>query len=414
MLARIIAIGDELLFGRTIDTNSAHLSRTLTDLGFTVIGTQTVGDDHARMVAVMRAAISEADLVLITGGLGPTDDDRTRQVLAEVLEQPLVESPVAWKQITAWYRRHRPDLAIPESNRRQAMMPKLAKLLPNDRGTAPGLLARTGRGWVACFPGVPFEMRAMMERLAQQLPTLFPNVVVPTIGEVWFCGIGESAAQELIPGLLPERNPQTGITVNELGHITLRAIGGAAAVKRMTNAWRKRLAPYVLPQAGIAPSLVELLARTRRTIAVAESCTCGHVAAQIGAVPGASVVLREGVVAYHNGAKSSRLAVSPALIAKHGAVSEEVAAAMAQGLLCLAGTDLAVATTGIAGPTGGSAQKPVGTVCFAVADAQGVWTTTSSIGGERERVQRRAASQALLYAWQVASGRIVTHEDGNP
>lgn len=413
MLARILAIGDELVFGRTVDTNSAFLARRLTDLGFTVTGVEVVGDDHRRMAEAFEKAVATADLVLCTGGLGPTEDDRTRLVLAEVLNRELSESPVAWRQIISWYRRHRPEVVVSESNRRQALMLRGAKLLANDRGTAPGLLVSTPRGQVACFPGVPFEMRAMMERLEKRLPQLFPGLRVPTIGEVWFAGIGESAAQELIQGFLPEQNPQTGITVNELGHITLRARGRPAQVRRLVTSWRKALKSYLLPFPGIAPSLVDLLARTRQSIAVAESCTCGHAAAQIGAVPGASRVLREGCVAYHNISKTARLGVSAALIARHGAVSEAVAAAMATGMRISAGTDLAVATTGIAGPDGGSEKKPVGTVCFAVADKRGVWTTTVRLGGERDRVQRRAASQALLYVWQVANGIIAT-ADANP
>jgi nicotinamide-nucleotide amidase len=256
-------------------------------------------------------------------------------------------------------------------------------------------------------------MSAMMERLESHLPKLFPRVSAPTIGEVWFAGLGESAAQELIRGLLPERDPQTGITVSELGHTTLRAIGRPVPVRRLVTAWRRALKPYLLPRPGIAPSLVELLTRTRRSIAVAESCTCGQVTAQLGAVPGVSLVLREGCIAYHNEAKTARLGVPAELIARHGAVSEAVASAMAMGMRQKAGTDLAVATSGIAGPGGGTAKKPVGTVCFAVADQHGVWTTTTRLGGDRERIQRRSAAQALLYVWQVANGTLAT-VDENP
>jgi nicotinamide-nucleotide amidase len=413
MHARILAIGDELVLGRTVDTNSSWLARRLTDLGFVVSGVQVVGDDRAEMVAAMRAACAGADLVLCTGGLGPTDDDRTRDVLAEVLGVPLVESAEAWKQVVAWYARNRPDLTVPEANRKQALLPAGATLLDNDRGTAPGMLAKTTRAWIACFPGVPFEMRAMMERLETRLPDLLPGVTAPAIGEVWFAGLGESHAQEYITGLLPERDPQTGITVNDLGHITLRAVGRPADVERLTTAWKTALKPWLLPKPGLAPSLVEVLIASGRTIAVAESCTCGNLAALLGSVPGVSAVLREGCVAYHNQVKSARLGVPADLIAQHGAVSEPVAAAMAAGLRTLSGTDLAIATTGIAGPDGGTPTKPVGTVCFAVADAHGTWTTTTRIGGDRERVQRRAAAQAVLYAWQVATGAVRTG-DANP
>ena len=297
MLARILAVGDELLLGRTIDTNSAHIARWLTDRGFHVDRTVVVGDPQRDIEAALRAASTGAALVLITGGLGPTDDDRTRQALAEVMGVALHERPQAWARIRRWYRTNLPTRPIPEINRRQALAPRGAELLPNDRGTAPGLSARLGRCQVVCMPGVPPEMLAMLERLDRQLRQWFPRLRRPAIGEVWFAGIGESAAQELIGDLLTEQNPQVGITVSEKGHITLRVVGTTAEVRSRTRALKAALTPYLLPAAGPAASLVALLTKDGRTIAAAESCTCGQVVAQLGAIPGASAVLRESLVA---------------------------------------------------------------------------------------------------------------------
>jgi nicotinamide-nucleotide amidase len=407
MLARILAVGDELLLGRTLDTNSSHIARWLTDRGFRVDRAAVVGDGQAAIADAMRAASVGADLMVVTGGLGPTDDDRTRHALAAVMDVPLVERAEAWERIQRWYQANRPSRPIPASNRRQALAPEGAELVANDRGTAPGLLVTVGTCRVVCMPGVPHEMAAMLAGLEARLTSWYPRLAPPVIGEVWFTGIGESAAQELIGDLLTESAPQVGITVSELGHLTLRVVGGKAQVAARVAALKRALKPYLLPAAGVAPSLVARLGRRALSIATAESCTCGHVVAQLGAVPGASRVLREALIAYHPEVKTARLRVSRALIAKHGVVSEQVAAAMASGMRRLSGADLAVATTGIAGPDGGSRATPVGTVCIAVADRRGVAVRTTRIAGSRVRVQQRAAAQALVLAWEVASGRVV-------
>jgi nicotinamide-nucleotide amidase len=404
-VAHILAVGDELLLGRTVDTNSAHISRVLTDLGFAVARIQVVGDARGAVVAAMRAAIAGSALVVVSGGLGPTDDDRTRHALAEVMGVELVEDPAAWRQVQAAYRRLR-IVRVPAVNRRQALRPAGSRLLANDRGTAPGLLARVGDVHVACVPGVPHEMQAMVASLAERLPRLLGLGRPPDLRELWIAGIGESAAQELIGDLLSERDPQVGITVNELGHATFRVVGRPAQVRARIAALRRAVRPYLLPLPGLAPSLVGLLTRRRWTITAAESCTCGHVAAQLGAVPGASAVLRESLVAYHVAVKTARLGVGPLLIARHGVVSLEVAGAMAEGARRAGGADLAIATTGVAGPDGGSAAVPVGSVALAVASSRGTATRLVRVGGSRERVQRRAAAHALLLAWEVASGRL--------
>jgi nicotinamide-nucleotide amidase len=408
MLARILAVGDELLLGRTVDTNSSHIARWLTDRGFHVDRTVVVGDPQHDIEAALCAASAGAALVIITGGLGPTDDDRTRQALAAVLGVDLRERAPAWARIRRWYRTNLPSRAIPEINRRQALAPVGSELLANDRGTAPGLTARIGRCRIACLPGVPHEMMAMLDRLDGPLKRWFPRLRRPVIGEVWIAGVGESAAQELIGGLLTEHHPQVGITVSEKGHITLRVVGTASEVRARTRALRHALTPYLLPAAGPAASLVALLTKDGRTIAAAESCTCGQVVAQLGAIAGASAVLRESLVAYHEGVKRARLGVAPALVRRHGLVSEAVAAAMALGMRRHARADLAIATTGLAGPGGGSADTPVGTVCVAVADRHGVASKTIRVRGSRERVQSRAAAQALVMAFEVACERLAT------
>lgn len=400
-LARILAIGDELLLGRTIDSNSAYVASRLSDAGLTVDYARTVGDGEDAIVAALRAGCRGAQLVVCTGGLGPTEDDRTRHALARSMKSTLEERPAAWRHITSWYTQHRPGQAVPEVNRRQTLFPAGARILANDRGTAPGLLGRIGDCWVASLPGVPHEMQAMLDRLITRLPRLVPGLSAPAIGELWCAGLGESKAQELIPGLLSEADPQVGITASDLGHLTLRAVGTRPQVRTRLAQLNAALRPWLLPRAGLAASLVHELTASGGTIACAESCTAGHAVAQICAVPGASAVLRESLVAYHAAVKTGRLGVPARLITRSGVVSEAVARAMAEGMRRRSGATIALATTGLAGPDGGSAELPVGTVWLAAATATATSARRVFIRGTRERVQKRAAAEALLLAWSA-------------
>jgi len=404
-LARILAFGDELILGRTVDTNSAWLAGLLGDHGFRVDRLQVVGDRQDECEAALRSAVAGAALVVTTGGLGPTDDDRTRYALAAVMDVPLVHDAAAWRVVSAFWRRLGRG-APPASNRRQALMPRGATVLDNDRGTAAGMLARIGACQVACLPGVPHEMQAMAARLGTRLARLVPGLVVPSVGEIHLAGLGESTAQELIGGLMSERDPQVGITASELGHLCLRVVGGRTEVARRLTALRRLVAPYVLPAPGLAASLIATLEKLGATVAIAESCTVGLVTAQLGAVPGASCVLREALVAYHAEVKTRRLGVAPGLIARAGVVSAEVAQAMAEGISHRTGADLALATTGIAGPDGGDVSTPVGTVWLAACWRGQTVTRLTSLKGTRERIQRRAAAQALGLGWEVVSGRL--------
>lgn len=404
-ICRILAIGDELTLGRVVDTNSAWLARWAGDRGLTVAGVAVVGDGLEAIVQALRSASADADLVLVTGGLGPTDDDRTRHALAAVMGVQLVEDPDAWRVICRHFRRFGHGEPSP-SNRRQALVPEGAEILANDRGSAPGLFARIGSSRIACFPGVPHEMEAMAFRLGRVLPSQIRGLIKPVVRELYVAGIGESRAQECIPGLLTDRDPQVGITASELGHLCLRVVGRAEQVRPRVLALRRCLRQWLLPAAGVAPSLVRVLAARGGTIAAAESCTAGHVVAQVAAVPGASAVLHESMVVYHERAKQRRLGVPRALIRRHGVVSKAVAEAMAVGMLTHSGSTLAIATTGLAGPGGGSPATPIGTVWIAAAMEDRVVATELRLRGTRERIQRRAAAQALVLGWQILLARV--------
>jgi len=402
-VARLLAIGDELVLGRTVDSNSAHLARWLTDRGLRVERVTVVGDDEVGIVRAMRHAARGAALVVCTGGLGPTDDDRTRQALARAARVPLVASASAWRAILRFYRLNLPTRSVPASNRRQAMLPAGGQVIPNDCGTAPGMLMKLDAAWVACLPGVPHEMQAMATWLDRRLSRLVAGLRPPHLVEVAFAGMGESAAQDQLGGLLTAQDPQVGITVNEGGYITLRVLGERRQVEARAAELRRCLGAAVLPAASVAASLVSTLAAAGATITTAESCTGGQVAGLLTAVPGASAVLREGLIAYHAEVKSARLGVSAAALA-HGVVSEAVVRAMADGARRRAKADLAIATTGIAGPEGGTAAVPVGTVWLAASGPRGTLTKCMLVKGTRDRVQCRAAAQALVLAWEAWTG----------
>ena len=399
-LARILSVGDELVLGRVTDTNATFLCRLLTDLGLRVVGVQQVGDGQADLVAAMRSALMDADVLVISGGLGPTDDDRTRHALAETLGVELREHAPSWAAIVRHFAQLYPGREIAPVNRRQALLPRGAKPLANDRGTAPGICAQHGRSLIAVLPGVPHEMRAMAERLPSLVAARFAALPVPTVREVWFAGIGESTAQQRLGDLLSAQDPQVGITVSELGHLTLRVVGRPRLVAQRVQALRACVSEFLLPEPGLAPSLVKRLTARRQTITAAESCTGGHVAAMLTAVAGSSAVFRESIVTYHGDAKQARLGVPAALVGDQ-VVSEACVRAMAEGAWLRTGATLALATTGIAGPGGGTAANPVGTVWVGVATKAGTWARRVQLQGTRERIQLRAATACLQLAWEV-------------
>ncbi len=403
--ARIIAIGDEILLGRIVDTNGAWLAARCADWGLRLVGSETVGDIQDQIEAAMARACAGAEVVLVTGGLGPTVDDRTRDALAALLGVALAHSVEAWSQVEHYYRSIRKREAVPESNRRQALIPAGASVLANDRGTAPGLYAEHAGAVIACLPGVPHEMQAMAARLAPRLAAAVPGLRVPHIEEVWFGGLGESQAQDMLGELLLDDTLQVGICAHEDYFLTVRVVGERERACDRAAAVRAVMRDYLLPQAGFAPSLVTACRERGWTITAAESCSVGQLTAALGRVGGVSAVLRRSLIAYHNDVKRDELGVSEELLREHGAVSEPVVAAMARGARERSGADLALATSGIAGPSGGTPEKPVGTVWVAAADGAGVSTELLHLVGERVRIQRRAAVGALMLGWRRVQRR---------
>lgn len=422
MKVEVVTIGDELLLGFTIDTNAAHLARELASIGIEITRRSTVGDSAAEIASAVREALERSDGVVTTGGLGPTSDDMTKSSIAALFGRAMIrdEAIVQWlRDRWAGMRRKGP---IPESNFTQAMIPEGAEIIPNSQGSAPGIWLEDERGrWVAMLPGVPREMRAMaseqlVPRLSARLSTADATGGPPTVimsRTLRTTGIAESALADLlgdlgrsVGGLSPAFLPGVqGVDVR----LTSRGVPKGEAQVRLDDATAKLrsvIGRYVYGEGAtdLAAVVLDLCRASRIRLAVAESCTGGLLGGRITAVPGSSDVFVGGVLAYDNSAKVSALGVDPAKITAHGAVSEEVAVAMARGVRSRMDTEIGVSITGIAGPAGGSPEKPVGTVWIAL-DGPQPETLGVRLFGDRTEIRERAAQAALdLLRRQLQSG----------
>lgn len=402
MNAEIIAIGSELLTPYRLDTNSLLLTAELNALGIRVVHKAVVGDALEDMRVTFRRALERADLIVSCGGLGPTDDDRTREAVAEVLDRKLHRDEDILRRIQERFRRY--GRAMPEINARQAMVPEGATVLPNPRGTAPGLWLESDGRTVILLPGVPSELRALMEaevrpRLARlnHRERLFAR-------DVRIIGLPESEVEQRVRplyALYPDT--ETTILASPSGielhpRVWSREPAKAEAlldeiVGRMSLA----LGEHVFSTRGEAMEEVVARALTENhaTIAVAESCTGGMLAERLTNVAGSSAYFLGGVICYSNELKTSLVGVAPELIEAKGAVSSEVALALAEGIRKRTGATIGIGITGIAGPGGGTPEKPVGLVHISLADERGPGEKAYQFTGDRERIRQRATQAAL-------------------
>ena len=400
--AEIIAIGSELLAPDRTDTNSLWLTDKLNSLGIEVKLKTIVGDDDARLEEAIRDAVRRSKVVITTGGLGPTEDDITRKITARALGRRLLLDETVLGEIRQRFQTF--GVAMPERNSRQAMVIEDAEILPNPNGTAPGMFISHEGTAIVLLPGPPREMKPMFEnhatpRLAGRVGSLR---VVRRLLRV--AGLGESAVDEKIAPIYTQYdNPQTTILFNQSEieiHLTARGRTETDAntlLDRLSEQIEERLGNAVFSFAGEKmEEVVGLkLAVGGYTLSVAESCTGGLIAQRLTEVPGSSKYFIEGVVAYANDAKTRTLGVEPILLLEHGAVSAPVAEAMAEGIRKRAGTDFGLSITGIAGPGGGTEEKPVGLVYIALADDVKTQHRKLKLPGDRQLIRWRASQAAL-------------------
>jgi nicotinamide-nucleotide amidase len=398
----ILSTGDEVLTGMITDTNAAFLADQAGSLGLEVVGHATVGDDRAMLEETFRSLGEHADVVLCTGGLGPTVDDLTTEVVAQILGAgfKLDEAALAYME-GLWKARDRP---MPENNRKQALIPEPAEVLPNPIGTAPGFTVKIARAQFFFMPGVPREMKRMFAE--QVVPRLEKQMPEPSVFEVRVYrafGLAESAADQILQGM-EDRNP--GVKLGFRAHfpelqikLTVKGKDLAAARARLDAASEevmRRVGSYVFSDgAPIEGVIGEALKREKASLATAESCTGGLVGEMITSVAGASEYFDRGFITYSNAAKHDLLGVPLSIFAEHGAVSEPCARAMAEGARERARTTYALAITGIAGPGGGTPDKPVGTVYVALATPEETVVRRILWPGQREQIRAISAMVAL-------------------
>lgn len=418
--AALVAVGDELLLGRTVNTNAAWLGRELSVAGVPVTAAWTVADRVDAIQDAVKAAVGEADLVVVTGGLGPTRDDLTREAVAEMLGRPLrVDEELLEALRRRFAARGYPDL--PPNNRSQAEVPEGARVLPNPHGTAPGLLLEEGDGLVALLPGVPRELKAIFTR--ELLPVLRdrlgPRLVPTHVRLIHTTGVPESVLATALEDALPPLPEGMSLAyLPGLRGVDLRFTATGMDESRAQahfDAMEEAIAPLVAPwrfrgppgaEDDLAAALLEEARSARVTLATAESCTGGGIGARLTAHAGASEVYRGGVVAYANQAKRDLLGVPEALLREHGAVSRQVAERMAEGAARRLGAEAAVAVTGIAGPGGGSPEKPVGTVWVAARVPGRIEAEHHAFAGDRAAVRTRAEQAALFLLLRILDGRL--------
>ncbi|HPD46130.1 MAG TPA: competence/damage-inducible protein A [Anaerohalosphaeraceae bacterium] len=400
--AAVISIGNELLTGETVDTNAPWLCAELRACGIPAVSVTAVGDDESAIIAALQHAADRADVLILTGGLGPTGDDLTRSALAAFLGSKLEFHQPLLDHIAAFFASR--NLQMPDTNRLQAYLPAGTTPIPNETGTAPGILAEHRGKLIACLPGVPSEMKQMfVDHLKPHCKSLAADQHLVT-RKLMCCGLGESAiAQMLGPRMDRSRNPLVNTTASA-GIVTIYVVASApdrSTAEQLadaeTAAVRDTLGPavYGRDDQTLAEVVGQMLAERGKTLAIAESCTGGLIAKLITDVPGSSRYFKCGWVTYANEAKIRDLNVPPQTIEQHGAVSEPVALAMARGAKARAAADYAIATTGIAGPTGGTSEKPVGLVYIALDTPGGPSCRRLLFPTSRRNMRLRTALAAL-------------------
>ena len=392
-------MGTELLLGEIIDTNSAYIARKLSSLGVSIFRKTTVGDNLSRIKRALEEAVSRVSIVIVSGGLGPTEDDVTREAVSEFFQKELVVDQHVLEAIEKRYAHY----AIPrQAILKQSLVPTSAQIIPNPVGSAPGIIMEDKGKTVILLPGVPQELEAMVPQLTRHLSKKTGSQVLikSRVLKVW--GLGESQVNEKIATLMSQGNPTVALLAKK-GEVHIRITARFAAeevdraIKKVESIVRERLGDYIFgaDDESLEEIVARLLLKKNLTLALAESCSGGLIAHRLTNIPGISAGFLCAVVSYSNETKSKILKVSPHLINTRGAVCGEVAMEMAKGVRALTGSDIAAGVTGIAGPGGGTPEKPVGLVYIALSTDEGEVYRRYRFLGTRDMVKWRI-SQAVF------------------
>lgn len=403
MVVELISVGTELLLGNIVNTNTQFLAEKCALLGLTMYHQVTVGDNHDRLAEVIRTALKRSDVIILTGGLGPTEDDLTKEVCAEVMGFPLVEDTHTHERIEEYFRNNIYKV-IPDNNWKQAIVPAGCIVLDNDNGTAPGLILEKYGKSAILLPGPPNELYPLfMNQVYPYLQKLQPEVIRSQMVKI--CGVGESQVEDKILDLIDKQQNPTIATYAKTGEVHIRVTAKAATeedakklVKPVVKEIKNCFGDYVYStkeEETLEQAVVRLLKKYELTVTTAESCTGGLLAGRIINVPGASEVYNEGFITYSNKAKRKYLDVSKSTLKKYGAVSEQTAREMATGGVFATDSDACVAVTGLAGPDGGSEEKPVGLVYIATYMKDKVNVQKYQFKGNRAKIREQAVVKGL-------------------
>ena len=402
MTVEIIAVGTEILLGNIVNTNAAYLAEKCAGLGLSCYHQDVVGDNEERLMETIRLALTRADIILLSGGLGPTQDDLTKEAAAKVMGKELYLHEPSREAIRQFFAER--NLEITENNWKQAMVPEGAVVVENPGGTAPGIIIAENGKHVVLMPGPPGELIPMFEK------SIMPYLAGLTSGVIYsqtvkICGVGESKAESMVEDLVSAQNNPTIATYAKTGEVHLRVTATAPdekeakkLVKPMVKELKGRFGNHVYTtdsEVTLEKAVVDLLAANKLTACTVESCTGGMLSARLINVPGVSEVFKSGYVTYSNKSKRKLLGIKKNNLMKHGAVSEQIAREMAKTAAVLARTDVSVSTTGIAGPDGGTPEKPVGLVYIACNMCGRTTVKECRFHGSREKIRESTVSAAL-------------------
>ena len=402
MVVELISVGTEILLGNIVNTNAAYLAEQCAGLGLSCYYQSVVGDNAERLTGALQQALERSDIVILGGGLGPTQDDLTKEVTARVLGLKLVEDPHSKERIREYLESR--GFAVTENNWKQALAPEGAMVIDNENGTAPGLIIEQNGKRVILLPGPPNELRPMFEKsIYPYLNELQPGVIYSKTVKI--CGVGESIAETMIRDLIDTQSNPTIATYAKTGEVHLRVTAKAESdkearklVKPMVKELKSRFGGSVYTtdtDVTLEKSIIDLLSANHLTVSTAESCTGGLVSARLINVPGASEVFKAGYVSYSNKTKRKLIGVKRSSLEKYGAVSSVVAKEMAKGAAMLSKADVTVAVTGIAGPDGGTPEKPVGLVYIGCQVRGESVVKEYHFKGDRNKIREASVSAAL-------------------